>query len=61
MRDRHDKIVKLCSEFPLSIAVIAKALGVHRDTINRNVDYLICKGRIKNISINPRIMILSAC
>jgi len=59
MRDRHDKIVKLCTEFPLSLSVIAKALGVTKATIWNDSNYLIMKGRLKNVSCHKNIIMLS--
>ena len=61
MRDRHDKIVKLCAEFPLSLNVIAKALNVTKATIWNDSGYLISRGRVKNVSCHKNIIMLVSC
>ncbi len=59
IRDRQEKIVKLC-KIPFTISVLAKELNVTGRTIKNDVDYLVCKGRLKDISHYKQVRILEA-
>jgi len=59
MLERHETMVKLCI-VNQTIQKLAKALKVSDSTIRNYADYLIYKGRLKNISINENRMVLVA-
>jgi len=56
---RHESMVKLCIENQ-TIQKLAKTLKVSDSTIRNYADYLIYKGRLKNISMNENIIVLVA-
>lgn len=59
IEDRQESMIKLCV-VNQTVQMLAKALKVSDSTVRSYADYLIYKGRLKNISINENRMVFVA-